>query len=184
MNKPKDYYKFSLVQSSSPQYNTPIPALDHDPLGEQNALSVPALKPKYPDRPPGWNRNTSLLWSPAPPISSITLCTFHHPGDSISHKALCSVAPFHLSIHPTPLYAYPSGSHVWNVTSLAQTPTFLSDDEAQGECVRRRRRRRGEGGREGEREQRRGCPVCTEKQIDSREQLQRKTRVGFHCIAI
>lgn len=51
---------------------------------------------------------------------------------------------------------------------MAQTPTFLSDDEAQGECTRRRR---GEGEREGGKK-RRGCPVCTEKPIDSREQLQ------------
>lgn len=60
---------------------------------------------------------------------------------------------------------------------MAQTPTFLSDDEAQGECVRRRR---GEGEREGKEERVPRLHGETDRQQGTAAALDSR-RISLHC---
>lgn len=78
-------------------------------------------------------------------------------------------APMHPSV---PVRPGPSGSHVRAVTSLALAPTFLRDDAAEEECVRR------EGGRE------RGEGVPCARSIDRQQGTAAalgSRRISLHC---
>lgn len=87
---------------------------------------------------------TMLTLNP-PPQPSLQIWRTTLPTQLFTH----SPAATHPSIFSAPI-SYPTASLVWSVTSLAQTPTFLNDDEALGECVRRRRGEGREGGNRGE----------------------------------
>lgn len=103
--------------------------------------------------------------------------------DSISQKTFLSLAPSTRISLPPPLL-----SHVCSVTSLAQTPTFPSDDGARGESVRRRsgrRRRKGGGVREEGGKKEESVPRLhgeTDRQQGTAAAL--RLVLGFHCIAI
>ena len=142
-------------------------------VNDSSSLRWRSLHQICPEAPscPTSSAHTEMLCHTQSPLlpstlssSAISLYTPPPVENSISQKAFHPAAP----IHPSSIRL----SHVWSVTSLAQTPTFLSDDAALGECVRRRRRG-GEGwGREREREreskrereERRGCPARRSRQ--------------------